>query len=218
MCINVSCAGTVFLKADDFSSKGKWVPFTSELISRKIPFNIGLVSDYLESNEDKKLLLHLSKSPLVAFFFHGKSHDCSGKSFLVSTTDKQKKIIKDALDVINRIVDLSVTGFSGPCNQANGNTQVALNELGIGYWLLPYVDHSKFLGVVYKNRVNVERKTGVVDYDFFKSEFLALLDKDDYSIVIQVHPNMWTEKSLREFFLVVDFFIENGWGFGLLGD
>jgi hypothetical protein len=215
-------AGTIILKADDFSRGGSWYTFLQTAVKEAVPVNIGVISDDLREAGSPKAKDILNKmQPYLnqfAFFYHGKDHNCDKASsiFLAGDLTLQNNTLRADLNLLNTQYQLDIKAFGAPCNHANEYTATALNSNKVGIWLLPYVDVTGYEGDIFTRRLNLEVSPGKTDIQAFLNNLNNIPDTSDATIIVQFHPGLWKASDLENFLKATSAIESKGWTYRLL--
>lgn len=213
----------IFLKLDDMAvnnSATPSLPTLDYLLENYIKASFGLVA----TRNDDTILSFLesylnatntSSEKLFEIWHHGYDH--INPEFRGTTYEYQKQHFEDADEIMSNLLRLQMHTFGAPFNQTDETTNTVISENSnykVTYFTYPAPDVST--GILnLTNRVNMESSTGVLDFDYFVTNYNA--NKDAYTdyMVLQGHPNLWDESDLQEFIKILDFLIFEGCEFDL---
>ena len=230
----------VVLKADDL---GKGADYALEAFGRlaemisaqRIRAGFGLVGTSLDLGDVKapsqrekdwhnNVFLPALKKWLgngrIEFWNHGYTHYCDYQEdglweFYGSDSISQRDHIAKTQQLAREKLGITLNTFGAPCNKVDEETAQALAQLPeITTWIWnSEVKTEKFV-ISNETRINAERETGVVDLEFFKSNYNA--GKEYF--VIMLHPYSWQKEQWQAFSGMVSFLKEKEVGFVTPGE
>lgn len=155
--------------------------------------------------------------PLFEFWHHGLDHsrDTASGTWEFSGTPYayQKAHFDSASRILKEILGITVRTFGAPYNHSDATLlQVASEDSNMKVILLGEQIPSsaeRFLNL--HQRVNMERSTGVVSFDYFAANYSSRRTTYTDYIVLQGHPAKWATPLLQEEFRrIVTFLISEG--------
>ena len=215
-------SGSIVIKLDDLKyvdggpvSK-RWDDFASLIAEKKIPAAIGIIGNSLEKgNEDYfEWIRERNESGLFEFWNHGFEHsqilqdDQAVYEFRNSSLQDQVTTLRKTQDVAREKLGIEFVTFGAPYNKIDQNTVTALEEFPeISIWLYGTAGTETTKKVLSRTpTVGIEYPVHCpVFYHFWNSFYFYSVEP---VIVIQGHPNSWSEPRLREFEQIVDYLKE----------
>ncbi len=215
------CAGQIILKADDFGRGSGWQQFLVYAAENDLLVNIGVIAGDF-TNDRREILSALkevvdSQDYKFAFFYHGHIHRCNKLSsiFLNGTEVLQREVINEDVMVLKN-EGIFPIAFGAPCNKNNNQTAEALEGTELKVWLLPAGDTESFSGEVFRRRLNIESSPGKTDVESFLRELDSLSNKTSGTMVVQIHPGLWTYNEITDFAQAIAAIKKKGWTYRLL--
>lgn len=148
----------------------------------------------------------------IEIWHHGNKHDrIKGESWEFKNRDaiSQRHNLRFTQDLIFEKTGIVLRTFGAPYNRTDLVTGDALNEMDEIKIMYFATGSPNFSGMTLNDRVNLERKTGVVaSLDAFKVSYAAKEDRE--IIVLQGHPAYWKEEDLDKLKQIVDFLKAEG--------
>ncbi len=208
----------VILKLDDLSVRNgrcACLPTMNWLFDNGIPSSFGIIPAKCDSTLygtlEKFILNHRdSPAPIIEFWHHGLDH--SRVEFKDNPYEFQSEHFDKADSLVLAHTGIRMKTFGAPYNQVDGNTVKAITK-NPDYRYVFFVPEELFVGtdlVLLNDRVNMENGTGNVDFEFFRKNYLEAKDRLKDYMVLQCHPNNWSEEKLNEFRSIVRFLMDEG--------
>lgn len=210
----LSAAPVVILKLDDLrdsdQSRTGFEKAFAVIRDKNVRAGFGVIGNSCDDDGRKQsyynLLKTFANSGRIEIWHHGYTHakgELAGRGEAEQLADLRKTI-----DLLISKCGIAIHSFGAPFNADDANTVRALNAIPqIKVWMFPK-NKKGSNKILLTKRVNMETSTGVVNYDFFVTNFNA--NADTAYMVIQGHPPYWNEQSLRNFEKVVDFLKNKG--------
>ncbi|MBR0277810.1 MAG: DUF2334 domain-containing protein [Clostridia bacterium] len=201
----------IILKLDDLNTLhfDNFIRIKGILDKHKIRAGFGFVAWRFFEHDNPKAYFEKIKewhNEGIEIWNHGFYH--SKEEFHGSEYDYQKKVIKDTNTFLYDNTGIIMTAFGSPFNNSDETTfKVIKNEFPQIKCVMfsEYFNNSKLCSLT--QRINIEPKSGVADYDFFVNNFNTKTF-DNYA-VIQGHPGGWDEKSFENFEKTLEFLKDN---------
>ncbi len=168
-----------------------------------IHITIGIINDSLKGNNKDYInwIIETNKKENVTFWNHGLIHKkdkVTRKSEYEESYESQKKNLLETHELGKEKLGLEYKIFGSPYNISDNYTINILEELEYNFMFFPNKNSESYKIKLLKNRIDMEKETGVViDKKVFKKNYLEMKD-NGYSI-IQGHPNIWSEDSFINF-------------------
>lgn len=211
-------ATKIILKLDDLSvtnNECDALPVLNYLMQKQIKASFGVIAErcdatilpvlspYIEATDTKG-------DSIFEIWHHGLDH--VNPEFDGTGYDYQKSHFDEANDIILQLLGIQMHSFGSPYNATDATTNTVISE-NSNYKVLMFADvtPSTSTGIInLTKRVNIENGTGNVDYDYFTENYYA--KKDNYTdyMILQGHPNSWTDNKINEFAQIIDFLIAEG--------
>ena len=220
----------ILLKLDDLASKNNMssaAPVLDVLVARKVKASIGVIASRLDSTAGTAYKKYIRATDekgrkLFEIWNHGYDHSSTngpdkkpefkgtGYAFQKEHFDKADKRVKQLLGV-------DMHTFGAPFNASDSTFNKVIGE------------HPKYRAVFFSsvkpvglkrlmnldNRVNMESATGVVNFDYFLTQYEKFKGQYQDYMVLQGHPNQWDAAKIAEFNKIIDFLIAHHHQFGL---
>jgi hypothetical protein len=206
----------VIIKADDlvasFIGSG-FIRLFKVCNLAEIPFSAGLIIKTLETATASQLafLSNLDPQEECELFIHGYTHYMKNDKTEFIGPDKKKQIatFKKILDTCQLYLkrDLSVLGTPG--NVADSNTRAALDkfpQIKTIFFLPSLAGHNRF---ILPYNIAAEYKPGTMNGHGDIISKASQLPAGS-ATVLQIHPDIWTEKEWSEFDLLIKALKEKG--------
>ncbi|MEW6749719.1 MAG: DUF2334 domain-containing protein [Candidatus Latescibacterota bacterium] len=207
----------VVLKADDVGGPSRrWRRYLDYLREARIPSAAGIVGRDLQAAPPAwvEYLLGLQATGLFEFFHHGWDH-ATGRNlegavsptrlyeFQGTSYAHQKAHLDRTLSLADSL-GLVVTAFGAPFNKVDEVTLRALTDTPALRTVFFYPSRSPQL--VLRRTADVEDASGRPNFSFFTAQYAAHT-REEY-LVLQVHPNTFTDEDLAQFARVVSLLVE----------
>lgn len=213
-------------KWDDLRSSGKAVSERFQRVAdfvaeKKIHASLGIICNSLE--QDNPGYSEWIRSRAVEnggpfeFWLHGYTHmmtQSNGKpntEFSGPSYEEQKKNFSRACEVTKEKTDLTIRSFGSPGNNWDETCVKVMKEFpDVKVWLFgdPRGKSDKFL---IPRLVELERAHGRPDYANFIKGYTR--QRTSEALLMQGHPDMWTDEGFSEFKRVFELLVKEGWEF-----
>ncbi|MEE9460471.1 MAG: polysaccharide deacetylase family protein [Bacteroidales bacterium] len=217
-------AASIVLKLDDLiyvdggPVSERWDNFASLVTEKEIPAAIGIIGNSLEKGNGDyfEWIRERNESGLFEFWNHGFDHSRILRDGLEiyefdnSSLQDQVSTLKKTQDLAREKLGIEFVTFGAPYNHIDQNTVTALEEFPeIGIWLYGRAGTKASKTILSRTpTVGIEYPVHKpVFYHFWNSFYFRSVEP---VIVIQGHPNSWSESRLREFEMIVDYLKEIG--------
>jgi len=215
---------SIVLKLDDLKyveggpvSK-QWDNFANLILEKKVPASIGIIGNSLEVGNGDYFdwIREREKSGLFEFWNHGYDHSrikhdgMEIYEFDNSSLQDQVSTLKKTQDLAREKLGIEVVTFGAPYNHIDQNTVTALEEFPeIGIWLYGRAGTETSKTILFRTpTVGIEYPVHKpVFYHFWNNFYFR---SEEPIIVIQGHPNSWSESRFREFEMIVEYLKEIG--------
>lgn len=219
----------VILKLDDFRGNAdlgsrniqldRWQRVIDFLLERKIKSSFGMIGDDLEIDKPGFFAWcrEMNGSGLIEFWNHGYRHkkiDFNGTNVGVFAADYDTQLdsFQKTQKLAREKLGFSFTAFGSPYNASNVETaKVLARDPDIKVWL--FGKESKalkggFEGLVMERTINMESPVHNPNY----GKFVAKYERGGLGdvIVLQGHPNGWSDRSWISFVNIIDFLQAKG--------
>jgi unsaturated chondroitin disaccharide hydrolase len=215
-------AASIVLKLDDLiyvdggPVSKRWDNFASLVTEKEIPAAIGIIGNSLEKGNGDyfEWIRERNESGLFEFWNHGFDHSRILRDgieiyeFDNSSLQGQVSTLKKTQDLAREKLGIEFVTFGAPYNHIDQNTVTALEEFPeIGIWLYGRAGTKTSKTILSRTpTVGIEYPVHKpVFYHFWNSFYFR---SGEAIIVIQGHPNSWSESRLREFEMIVDYLKE----------
>lgn len=226
----VRAQAVIILKLDDLGSKNNLsnaAPVLDVIVSRKIKASIGVIAARLDSTAATAYKKYIRATDdkgdkLFEIWNHGYDHSNNNPpdknaEFKGTGLAFQQEHFSKAHQRVKDLLGIEMHTFGAPFN----STDSVFNQV-IGQhptYKAVFFASVKPTGVkglmALDNRVNMESATGVVNFDYFFTQYESF--KNTYSdyMVLQGHPNQWDAARIAEFNKIADFLISKKHQFAL---
>ncbi|HEY8966618.1 MAG TPA: DUF2334 domain-containing protein, partial [Candidatus Methylacidiphilales bacterium] len=219
-------ATCVILKLDDLTRVSpRWQKVFDLAKERNIKVTAGIICNSLESDKGDKTAYYswikgLQQTGLVEFWLHGYTHrqwkDADGKDvweFKGASYEEQKEHITRSQQLAKEKLGFAFKAFGAPFNCIDDNTLKALSEdpdLKVMLYGDP-ADASKVPNLTILNRtmMNIESPLFIPNCERVQFFYPRLAPSHPY-LMIQGHPDQWTDDRFVEFVKIVDFLQSKG--------
>ena len=225
----------VLLKFDDFSRKTRrWNDIFRLLKKYNIKASFGVIGLGMENLSPRNInwIKKLNKSGRVQFFNHGYTHSWKKDfEFENKSIEEQSLTLKKTQKVFFDKTGIIMTCFGAPCNKRDKNTYNALlDNPDIKTWFVENSNIKYKLGICILplNSVLKEPSENTASLEFHGDDFFSVslqrtkeeYDKnmDEQILVLQGHPMLWSDESLKQFVLTVKYLKRLGCKFILPDD
>ena len=213
----------IVLKFDDIGVTNhvcKASPVMDYLLQREIKASYGVIAKKIDNTAlatlSKYIQAENSKGEkMVEFWHHGFDHSNNNppnnkKEFSGTSYEFQKKHFNDADQMVLRELGVQMITFGAPFNVADSTTLKVISENSnyklIFFSGLTISTYPEITGL--NNRVNLEKGVGNPNYEYFVSQYEKNVGFQKSFMVLQGHPNNWTEQQFNEFIKVIDFLVQ----------
>ncbi len=226
--VNYTNLPVIIIKADDLmETTPNWNRFIQVVIDNEICAGIGIISEPLTSKNSILEIRRISKIkqknnfPVIEFWNHGYNHLKNGNvtefygtdlNYQLSHIQKSQDFFIDSLQCISH-------SFGAPFNKTNSGTDAALKTYpDINVWMCYQKIEKQNANGYWKDPKNksinsFDRNIILdVDYLFLKDFSMTELknnfnkDKKKKYILVQIHPQLWDNKSFDNFKELISFY------------
>ncbi|MES2276677.1 MAG: DUF2334 domain-containing protein [Bacteroidota bacterium] len=212
----------IIIKLDDIGVKNnscKASPVIDVLMKRKIKAGLGVIANNLDSTALNVFAKYLKATDahgdkLIEIWHHGLFHTANNppnnnREFEGTTFEFQLEHFNRADQLVLKYLGVQMHSFGAPYNASDANTNkvIAANP-NYKVFMLNNIKEAELNRVAnYNNRVNMESATGMVNYDYFVTQYEKLKDKYPDYMVLQGHAMQWDAAKIAEFNKILDFLI-----------
>lgn len=226
----VRAQAVILLKLDDLASKNSMssaAPVLDVLVARKVKASIGVIASRLDSTAGTAYKKYIRATDekggkLFEIWNHGYDHSSTNgpdknPEFKGTGYAFQKEHFDKADQRVKQLLGIDMHTFGAPFNASDSTFNKVIGE------------HSKYKAVFFSsikpvgvkglmnldNRVNMESATGMVNFEYFLTQYENFKGQYHDYMVLQGHPNQWDAAKLAEFNKIIDFLIAQHHQFGL---
>ncbi|MDY0083602.1 MAG: T9SS type A sorting domain-containing protein [Ignavibacteriaceae bacterium] len=213
----------IILKLDDLQSKGGTcaaIPVLDFLKNKQVKAGFGAIAikfdagatpilkPYFEIKDDKG-------NQLFELWNHGLEHvtdEFSGTDYAY-----QKSHFDQGTQIMKNLLDIQMHSFGTPYNSSDATTNTVMSEdPEYKVFLLGSTSPASSTGIInLTKRVNMESATGNPEYSYFVTNYNAKKDSYTEYMILQGHPNQWTEAETGEVNQIIHFLAAEGCEFVL---
>jgi len=224
--ISIYAQPKIILKLDDLQAKAKLfnnaLPVFDYLSNNSIKAGFGIMRmQNISDSQISDIINYLSKKdsngePLFEIWNHGLDHTRNNPEgtweFSGTSYEYQKAHFDSANSLIKNKLGITAHTFGAPYNQIDTTfLRVMSEDKNMKVLLLGKLTPDKSTGINnLKNRVNMEIKTGFVNFDYFVKNYNSNKNKYKDYIVLQGHPVYWKADSFNQFKKVIEFLKSEG--------
>lgn len=212
----------VILKFDDIRVKEykcAATPVMEFLIQKQVKCSYGVIAKDLDNTTKETLEKYINAKNskgenLVEIWHHGYDH-VKGE-FLGSGYEHQKKHFDDASKIVKDLLGIQMRSFGTPFNQSDSVTYKVFGE-DPNYKVFMYdrkVKSDPKKGTL-NNIFVIEKGTGNIDFETFKSDYESKNGKYSDYVVLQAHPNGWQSDKIEQLNKIIEFLKEKNCEFVL---
>lgn len=213
----------IILKLDDLQSKGGTclaLPVLDFLKNKEVKAGFGAIAIKFDAGANAILkpyfeLKDKKGNQLFELWHHGLEHvtdEFSGTDYTY-----QKSHFDQATQLMKNWLGIQMHTFGTPYNSSDATTNTVISEdPEYKVFLLGSTSPSSSTGIInLTKRVNMESATGDPSFSYFTTNYYA--KKDSYSeyMILQGHPNQWTEAEIAEVNQIIQFLATEGCEFVL---
>lgn len=223
ICTNAFSAPKVILKLDDLVVKNNECSCSTTMdILRKnnVKASFGIIVDRCDSTIYSGLLPYLNSidnkgKTIFEFWHHGYDH--KRPEFGGNPYEYQKRHFIMADSIVKNNVKLQMQTFGSPFNHVDESTAKVIKENEhYKYVFLAKTELFKGSGItVLNNLIKIETGTGVINFKYFKENYIKEKASEKSYIVLQGHPNQWGKERIQELIKIIEFLKEEGCEFVL---
>lgn len=222
---NILPAPKIILKLDDFGANSSFscAPALDYLITKEVKASLGVIAERLSINALEVYGKYINAvnsngQHLFEIWNHGLVHSKNNPpnnnpEFKGTSYAFQKSHFRQSSDLVFQRLGVKMHSFGAPYNANDQTTNDVLNELD-EYKVVMFANPQIKNVLNLNNRVNMEKGTGGVDYQYFLFQYRAKKDSYQY-MVLQGHPMQWDARRITEFKNIIDFLINEGCEFVL---
>jgi len=213
----------IILKLDDLQSKGGTcaaIPVLDFLMNKQIKAGFGAIAikfdaaalNVLKSYIDAK---NIDGDQLFEVWNHGLEHVTD--EYSGTTYEYQKLHFDQATQLMKGFLNVQMHSFGTPYNNSDATTNTVMSEdSNYKVFLLGSTSPSSSTGIInLTKRVNMESATGDPSYSYFITNYIAKKDTYKEYMILQGHPNQWTETEIEEVNQIIQFLRSEGCEFVL---
>ncbi len=205
----------VILKADDMvydqltAIPVKWKRFVDLIKDYNVKASIGLIGNSLERGNLTYIeyLKDLYAEGRFELWNHGYNHLLNGRSetagnyteFRNSGYEYQKEHLLKTQLLAREKLGITLRAFGAPGNGIDENTLKAIEEIDeLKMWFYGLTQYS---GLLLPRSNEIEFPVNFPDYNKFVENY----DADSDLMILQIHPNAWSDKGFDEFERVIEY-------------
>ncbi|NDP19884.1 MAG: hypothetical protein GZ091_02210 [Paludibacter sp.] len=218
----------IIIKADDLmDTTPNWNRFIKVVIDNQICAGIGVISKQLSSNKSISEIRRIAKIKqnnnfsVIEFWNHGYDHSKNGieTEFYGTDFEYQLSHIQKSQDFFIDSLQCISHSFGAPFNKTNSTTDSALKRYpDINVWMCYQKNEKENANKYWKDPKkkaihSLDRNLILdVDYLFLKDFSMDVIkknfneDKKKQYILIQIHPQLWDNKSFDNFRKLIRFY------------
>lgn len=171
----------------------------------------GLIARSVEGDTVKESYINRIKnfenSGRIEIWHHGYDHFMSLDTvteFRKMPYQHQYDHYKKALELVYERCGIKMRTFGSPGNRNDANTLLVMSQFPqIEVFLFPYYNDSTNKKFTLTHRVNMEKGTGIMDYNYFVNNYHSKADWE--YMILQGHPGIWKEQDYKAFIDVIEF-------------
>ncbi|MDD2798598.1 MAG: T9SS type A sorting domain-containing protein [Bacteroidales bacterium] len=213
----------ILLKLDDLQSKGgtcATIPVLSFLESKQVKAGFGAIAIKFDAAALNVLKSYIDAKKddgdqLFEIWNHGLEHvtdEFSGRTY-----DYQKSNFDHATQLIKSLLNVQMRTFGTPYNKSDAVTNTVVSEdPNYKVFLLGSTSPAASTGIInLTKRVNMESATGDPTFAYFMTNYEAKKGSYKDYMILQGHPNQWTEAEIEEVNQIIQFLASEGCEFVL---
>lgn len=205
----------IIFKFDDLSqsSQDAFQKVADIVYDKEVKAGFGIIANSCDGDDNSKNEPYYNRvkkfhnSGLIEIWAHGFDHFLSGDTvteFLTMPYQHQYKNFKRSIDLTNEKLGITMRTFGAPGNRSDATTVSVMNQFPqIEVFLFPYFSNSNNKQLLLKNRVDMERGTGNMDYDYFLKNYHKNIDNP--YMVLQGHPGIWRSNDFEVLNKIISF-------------
>jgi hypothetical protein len=203
----------IIFKFDDLRERSQlaFQRVADTVIQKKCKAGFGIIANSCEDNGEKEAYFTRVKNFVntgrIEIWAHGYDHFLNGvivTEFLTMPYQHQYEHFKKSLELVNEKLGITMHTFGAPGNRSDTITVSVINQFPqIEVFLFPFYSDSTNKQLLLKSRVNMEKGTGNMDYDFFENNYNTNAGRP--YMILQGHPGVWKEEGYDAFGRIIDF-------------
>jgi peptidoglycan/xylan/chitin deacetylase (PgdA/CDA1 family) len=208
----------IIFKFDDLTERSQYAfqRVAEIVILKDCKAGFGIIAKSCEDNGEKEAYYNRVKNFVnterIEIWAHGYDHFLNGvivTEFLTMPYQHQYEHFKKSLDLVSEKCGITMRSFGAPGNRSDSTTISVINQFPqIEVFLLPFFSDSTNKQLLLTSRVNMEKGTGNMDYDYFVNNYNANADRP--YMILQGHPGVWKEEGFDVFARIIDFLKTKG--------
>ena len=210
---NQSVKQVIIFKFDDLSlrSQEAFQRVADIVYEKNIKAGFGIIAKSCEDNGETESYFNRVKnfanSGHIEIWAHGYDHFLSGDTvteFLTTPYQHQFDHFKRSLDLVYEKLGITMRTFGAPGNRSDATTVAVMNQFPqIEVFLFPHYSDSTNKQYLLKSRVDIEKGTGKMNYDFFIDNYKRNINRP--YMILQGHPGVWKEEDFDTFVRIIDY-------------
>jgi len=208
----------IIFKFDDLSlgSQDDFQRVADIIVRKECKAGFGIIAKSCEDDGKKDAyyarVKNFVKTGRIEIWAHGYDHFLSGDTvteFRTSSYQHQYEHFKKSLDLVQDRLGITMRTFGAPGNRSDKVTVSVINQFPqIEIFLFPFYSDSTSRQLLLKSRVDMERGTGNMNYEFFIKNYTANSGRP--YMILQGHPGVWKEEGFEILEKIIDFLNEKG--------
>lgn len=217
-------APKIIIKLDDMNplnSKVRGYKAMDFLIKNEVKFSFGVIANKLDKNALRTLSSYLlatdkNGDKLFEIWHHGFDHIIP--EFKNRDYAYQKKHFEDADKIVLEKLKLQMNSFGTPGNASDSITNIVISENSKYHVFMlaqniPTIQNKSLLYI--DHYVEMEKGVGNVNYKYFVKNYESYKNRYTDYMILQGHPNGWTDAQLEDFKRIIFFLKTQGCEFTL---
>lgn len=213
----------IILKLDDLQSKGGTcaaIPVLDFLKNKQVKAGFGAIAVKCDAGATAILkpyfeIKDAQENQLFELWNHGLEHvtdEFSGTDYAY-----QKSHFDQATQIMKNLLGIQMHSFGTPYNSSDATTNTVMSEdPEYKVFLLGSTSPAASTGIInLTKRVNMESATGNPEFSYFMTNYNAKKDSYTEYMILQGHPNQWTEAEIGEVNQIIHFLAGEGCEFVL---
>lgn len=203
----------IIFKMDDLSERSQdaFQKVADIVVQKECKVSFGIIGRSCEGGAERedyyKRVRDFVKTGRIEIWAHGYDHFMSGDTvteFKRMPYQHQYDHFKKSLELVKEKCGITLRTFGSPGNRNDTATIAVVNQFPqIEVFLFPFTKDSTYKQFLLTSRVNMEKATGIMDYDYFVKNYNSRADRE--YMVLQGHPRLWKEEGMKVFIDIIDF-------------
>lgn len=214
----MNAAPKIVLKLDDVSAKQGvclCTPTMDYLLKMHLKAGFGVIASRFDDTALAVFTPYLNATnergeKLFEFWHHGFDH--VKPEFKETSYAYQKEHFEKADQLIKKYLGIQMHTFGSPYNGSDSVTdRVIAENPNYKVFMFCSLKNKTKKGMMYADhRVNMENGTGIPEFEYFKTNYDAAINKFPDYMILQGHPNHWTAEKQLQFKMIIDFLMAQG--------